>query len=689
MRESILPLPPAQEKPDEPCLSETNPVIPEQSAHFHRWSITSLPVELLLKITGYLPLKDACNLALVSRRMHTVLNEYGLFEVVRCYGNLSKNEQLFYRGLSITNQPLIHHLRTSKIQVIAGQSYCTENFPAICAYHADHLRNETINATSLKFVLQNSFGREDNISEYYLNENHSRLLINDSHSSQCSIWTAGSDGCWSREFTIKARSFFECFNSIDRYHGNTVFIPVDPPPSDRSAFKTYGAKDALLSIIQRDGKGLWTETKRMTVAELFPDPYGIKSLDFSFLSFQISPDGKSLIYSESYRMSLILGQQLNGQWQNNGVCIGRRSIFSPDSNHIAINCGRYIDFYGKRKDGRWLANGKLEFSMPTMALTEARKRVEDYCGFDTIQFSPDSQHFAACFNDAGEDSDDMDINVEDFFVVVFSLGDNGRWSEALRITKHQPQPVDIISLDVTFSPDSRYLVVHGEDNFDIWHLTDNNGWVAEIKDHDYFQKSRWVLPNSMVTFNVDSSVFVLFQEGSAMIWQLDGAGMWHCQHMFTYICDRGYPRRYANSAVPTAQKLSPDGHSIICTDDRGRLDIQVQKKYGEWVRQTPDSDLRLCEPDFNHGGSLFAGLDVNDKSYLVVLGITPKGIWQEKGRLQAEGCIDSFKFSPCGHSIQVSSMDGDRKILSFWQIEREPDRQQRMHLPRSREVDQE
>ncbi|MGO0309515.1 F-box/WD repeat-containing protein [Endozoicomonas acroporae] len=675
MREFILPLPPAQEKPDEPCLSETNPVIPEQSAHFHRWSITSLPVELLLKITGYLPLKDACNLALVSRRMHTVLNEYGLFEVVRCYGNLSKNEQLFYRSLSITNQPLIHHLRTSKIQVIAGQSYCTENFPAICAYHADHLRNETINATSLKFVLQNSFGREDNIIDYFLNENHSRLLINDRHGSQSSIWTAGSNGCWNREFTIEGRCFFDCFNSIDQYHDNTVFISVDPPPSDRPAFKTYGAKDALLSIIQRDGKGLWTETQQMTVAELFPHVGNEQSIDVNSLSFEVSPDGKSLIYSAYTTHSMILSRELNGQWATKGDCPRGYSIFSPDSNHIAIDLEECIGFFGKQKDGRWLANGILKFNMYTTALTKTGIDIDDIGGFDTIAFSPDSQHFAACFNYAGEDSDDMEIHVEDFFVVVFSLGDNGRWSETIRITKHQPHPVLCISLEVTFSPDSQYLVVHSEDNFDIWHLTDNNGWVAEIKDHDYFQKSGRVLPNSMVTFNVDSSVFVLFQEGSAMVWQLDGAGMWHCQHMFTYICDRGYPRRSANSAVPTAQKLSPDGHSIICTDDRGRLDIQVQKKYGEWVRQTPDSDLRLCEPDFNHGGSLFAGLDVNDKSCLVVLGITPKGVWQEKGRLQAEGCIDSFKFSPCGHSIQISSMDGDRKILSFWRIEREVDQE--------------
>lgn len=676
-----------QEKPNKPFLSETSLAIPEQSAHFHSWRITRLPVELLLKITGYLSLKDACNLALVSRKMRTVLSDYGLFELVRCYGSLGKNEQLFYRDLSITNRPLIHHLRTSKIQVIAGQSYCTDNFPAICAYHANNLRNETINATSLNFVLQNSIGREDFISDYYLNENHSRLLINDHHSFQFSIWTAGNNGCWNREFTIEGRCFFDCFDSIDRYHGNTVFIPVDPPPSDRPAFKTYGTKDALLSIIQQDGKGLWTEIKRMTVAELFPDPYGVKSLDFGSLSFQVSPDGKSLIYSESSLMSRILGQKLNGQWKINGVCIGRRSSFSPDSNHIAIDCQRYIEFYGKEKDGRWFANGRLKISMYTRTLTETGIKIEDFCGFNTIEFSPDSQHFAACFNDAGEDSDDMAINVEDFFVVVFSLGDNGQWSEAIRITKHQPHPVDMISLEATFSPDSRYLVVHGEDNFDIWHLTDNNGWVAEIKDHDYFQKSPSVLPKSMVTFNVDSSVFVLFQEGSAMVWQLNGAGMWHCQHMFTYLCDRRGNRRYENSAVPTAQKLSPDGHSIICTDDRGRLDIQLQKEYGEWVRQTPVPDLRLCKPVFNHGGYLLAGLDVNDKSCLVVLGITPKGIWQEKGRLQVEGCIDNFRFSPCGHSLQVSSMDGDRKILSFWQIERESDRQQRMNLPNSREAD--
>lgn len=670
-----------QEKPCAPVISETNPATQKQSAHFHSWSIAMLPTELLLQITGYLSLNDACNLALVSRRMYSVLDEYGLFEVVRHYGRLRKNEQQFYRNLSITNPQLIHHLRTSKIHVIAGQSRCTENLPAICAFHTYHLRHETINAISLNFSLKSTFGREDNITDHYLNKNHSRLIINDRNNCQFSIWSAGNDGSWNREFTIERDYLFNCYNSIDRYHGNTIFLPADSPTLHRPLFQQYGAKDALLSVSQRDERGFWTETQRLTVHELFPEVCGDQRFEFITLSCQASPDGKSLIYTGTPGRSVILGRELNGQWAIKGNCsLSYTTNFSPDSNHIAVNNETDVQFYGKQKDGSWSVTGMLEFKMYAMDLTET-DIVREYFSFDTIAFSPDSQHFVACFTDAGENSDNIAIHVENFFVVVFSLGDNGQWSEAIKIIQRQSPPTQYTSLEATFSPDSKYLVVHGESGFDIWHFTDDNRWVPAIKDHAYYQKSRGLLPHSTVTFNTESSVFVLFRCGAAMVWQLNKHGAWGCQHSFTYPYNRRLYRSYENGTVPAIQKFSPDGSSIICTDERGRLDIQVQKQDGEWTRQTPDADLRICKLVFSQGGYLLAGVTVDDKSCLIVLGVTPNGTWQEKGRLQAEGHITHINFSPCGRSIQVSSMDGNQKILSFWQIEpEEPGRQQTMNL---------
>ncbi|USE37746.1 hypothetical protein [Endozoicomonas sp. SCSIO W0465] len=323
----------------------------------------------------------------------------------------------------------------------------------------------------------------------------------------------------------------------------------------------------------------------------------------------------------------------------------------------------------------------LNFKLYARALIEG-KAGEDVAGFNTTAFSPDSQYFIACFHDAGDDDSDWPIYVKDFFIIVFSLDDNGQWTETIKITKHQRQPTNTVLLEATFSPDSRYLVVHGESGLDIWHLTNDNRHVTELKDHEGFHKEIInPFPESTVTFNPCSSAFVLLQEGYAMVWHLNDSGMWDCQYSFTYPYGRIGLRNEDNSTVHPIQKVSPDGKSIVCTDDRGRLDIRVQKQYGEWTRQTPG--FQFCDLVFNQGGYLLAGLPVDDRSCLIVLGITPDGIWQEKGRLQAEGNIIRFNFSPSGHSIMVRSRDGGRKILSFWQIERQSDRQQAMNSPNS------
>lgn len=655
-------MPNTQEKRCVSVLSETHEVTSEQSAHFHSWSIAGLPAELLLQITSHLSFMDACNLALVSRRVYSVLEEYGLFKVVRHFGSLKKNEQLFYRNLSIANPQLIHHLRTSKIQVIAGQSHLTENLPAICAYHACRLRNKTIHASSINFELKKKIGMECHISDYYLNKNQSRLIIKDCHNCQLSIWTAGKNGSWNRELSIDRKSHrcldkFDCSSSIDRYHGNTLFIPVDPPPSD-GFYTTYSGKDALLSIVERNESGVWFETQRMTFDNIYPDFSGDHSAFLNSYSVDISPNGQSVIYSNNVAHDAILGRESDVQWALKGHysrCGSKH--FSRDSNHIAIMYDNSVKFLGKQKNGRWLVTGKLQLELlPRLC------GVGEYSCFDNMTFSPDSRHFSACFNDTLEECFYSPVEAVEFYVTIASLDDNGRWSETTRIIKQATSL--FTSLDATFSPDSRYLVVCGESNFDIWRLMDDKCWTPVIKDHSYFQTEDHCLPESTVQFNTGSSVFMLLREGAAMVWQLNGAGIWDCQLQFTY------------TKKTQDLTLSPDGNSIICADGSGRLGFWGKNQNGEWTRQTPDLDLRMRGPEFNADGSLLAGRDVDNLRCLIVLGVTQNGTWQEKSRLQLEGCIRNFNFSPCGRFIQIDSLDRKGKILTFLEIVHEPDRNQ-------------
>ncbi|USE37742.1 F-box protein [Endozoicomonas sp. SCSIO W0465] len=686
-------MPTTQEKTCASFLSETNPEMPEQSAQFHSWTIAKLPPELLLQISRYLPLKDAYNLALASRRIYTVLDKHGLFEAARYYGRLSKNEQLFYRNLCIANPQLIHHLRTSKIPIIAEQSYFTENLPAICAYHASQLRSETIHAQSLNFVLKNSFNSEDRIISYSLNDNHSCLILqasnNCNYNYDYTVLTAENDGSWSREITITRRSLHSCFNGIELFNGNTLFMPVDPPSSGGLVFGHYGAKDALLSFIQRDKSGDWSIAQRMTVENLFPHgDCGGQDIFSTRIRYQILPDGKSLIYHGYPTNSTILGQKPDGQWEIKGYFPRSKwNSFSPDSKHIVINDfdeETRIKIFGKQNDGSWKANGILDATV--YANAEAASEIHSFFfGFGTIEFSPDSQHMITSFKDTWQSSTNKTHFLEANFVIVFSLGDNGQWTEAIKIPRPQHRLIRGRPLEATFSPNSRYLVVHGGSSFDIWHLTDDNRWVPDIKDHGYFHNEFHLWSQSTVKFNTDSSLFVMHREGAAMVWQLNGSGVWNCQHNFTYLHEPDFFPPAGNSTSATVPKLSPDGNTIVCTDDRGRLNIRVQKQHGEWSQQTPDGDLRISKLVFNQGGYLFAGLTVDDRSCLVVLGITSDGFWRERGLLQTEGDITDFRFSPCGHSIMVESisMDRDHKILFFWQIEREPGEQPIMNLPDS------
>lgn len=669
-----------QDKPCVSVLNDTDPVTPEPSAHFHDWNIAELPPELLLQIARYLPSEDIWNLTLASRRVHSVLEESGVLEVARYYLSLPKNRQLFYQSLSINNPQLMHHLQPSKIKAIAHQTYCSENLPAICAYHAYHLHNETVNATSIGFALNKVIGTEDIISSYYLNSNHSRLIIKYRRNFQFSIWTAGNDGSWNKEFISERNCNFNCRDNFERYRGNTVFVRVHPHSLDSNCRVYNCGKDFFISIIERDESGFWSETQKITLDGLSPQFFGEHDFYFNTPSIKTSPDGKSLIfYSTKFARYVILGQELNGQWAFKGVCPwGYSQYFSPDSNHIAINCDKCVKFLGKQKDGSWSATGVLNLRLnPMDDLIKAEIEEGDLHVFDDLAFSPDSHHFVARFNNAGRDFRVRPINIENFFVMVTSLDDNGQWSETTRVIKHNPLSYSCTSLSATFSPDGKYLIVHDRHSFDIWHLTDDNSWSPVIKDHGYLQESKFDWFHSRVAFNTRSSVFLLLCEGSAMVWQLAGSGMWNCYHSFTYLDGFQDYCSVGNSIVPMEPELSADGRSIACTDGRGRLQFWVQDQNGKWMRQPLNTDLRIYLAVFNPEGDLLAGVSSEDASHLIMLGMTPNGTWREKGRLELEGRIHDFNFSHCGRSIMVSFMDRQqRKILTFWNIERMSDRQQ-------------
>ena len=655
-------------------LNEAHSANDEKTVCFHGWNITELPRDVLWMITDYLSLDDVRNLGRSSRKMNDALMECGSFEA-RQLRKLPKQKQLFYRNLSIANPALVHYLKTEKIQLLAHQFHPDENLPALCAYHADCLRHQTIQAPSVNCVLKDAIGRDDEIDfchyriDHRLNNHHTRLIIKDRHNASVHIWTKEIDNSWNKEITIKRGRFYCLDIDIPNADINIFFAPV-LPIRDSFGYASYNAKDPIMAIYERNDVGLWSETQRLTFDEIYPCDDHEKHPTPLILHFIPSHDGHSLMYFNSHHKgNAIIGRTVNGKWISSGLYPrGKAQTFSPNSCHIAIRYDHSIHLLSKNGDGSWSDSGKLELKI------ERDQQQYNRIGFNNIVFSPDSRHLFACFNRVDNRTHDEPVYLTDFCVVIASLSDDGHWSETAKMTKRSEYPTDFFQLNATFSPDGKHLVVCGKHNFDIWRLNDDNRWSPITQNHDYFQKVR-ISPFSIepeVTFTMDSSAFLLLNVGSANVWRLRNSGQWTCEHRFTFKEHAYYLPQRIRPVIHIDAIISPDGTSILTRNKNDLLDIWVRNPQGEWNPQHFDDSVSFLMPRFNQEGYLLAALDGNDDSRLVVLGLTNNGSWKAKGCLQVESHIVDFSFSSCGRSLQISFRKEGRNLITFWQIMPEP-----------------
>ena len=142
------------------------------------------------------------------------------------------------------------------------------------------------------------------------------------------------------------------------------------------------------------------------------------------------------------------------------------AVFSADGNHLALardgdKGDGELALMSKSADGCWLEAGGIGLGF----------------GEWQLAFSPDSRHLIAWFECIGEHFEIKyyaDYGRTNFFVMLFSLDDQGLWVEKQRITKHTSELKAKYPLKAEFSPDGKHLAICAKFHYEVWTLKGQN-----------------------------------------------------------------------------------------------------------------------------------------------------------------------------------------------------------------------
>ena len=472
----------------------------------------------------------------------------------------------------------------------------------------------------------------DGWSSPSLNRDHSRLIVQDREARQTHIWQADRNGSFAHGlvFDFKVTSTYDGQDDPD-----ILFVPC---PDLVEVID-------VLAIYERNATGEWVKAQVLTVDDLVDDPPQDKRSHFLFWDHEehitYSNDSSSVVCLAAGSYGTILGRGADGLWMNRGRCMQYSSaVFSADNNHIALSDDDKLSLMSKNADGFWSETGGINL------------------GFGELQlaFSPDSRHFVSWFERTGEDEDDDarfdydDYGRNDFFLMLFSLDEQGQWTEKQRITKYLSEREAKCPLKARFSPDGKHLAVCSRYDFDIWTLNKDNCWTPVLEAMPYHQEHSIKSGKySVINFVADSSMLMVVNDDSATVWALQDSGQWNWQHNF----------RYQRTFRP---RISPDAKAIVCETEHDKKGLWRQKD-GLWVWQDINGSIK--QPRFNRDGSILAFID-QDEEALVLMAPARSGIWEEKNRLQFKGTVQRFEFNPSGRAVQVTCEENYKQVLSFW-----------------------
>ncbi len=613
----------------------------------------SLPLEVLEKIASYLAIEDINHFGQTSPTMGDRLRSCGL-EEVHHFLSLTRQRQTECRAIIQSSHLLLEYLRT--LSIFSVCHFPAQQGPAFYSFYASHLRQQILDGVTLTLIPTDSINIHS--LKHHLRD-HIPIIIEKKAENYSDILVLDPDGHWVREAEIKHD------DHVSYGHQQTDHILFVRQPFPRTLIRSgplsyqCNGKEHCLSVYERKND-TWVE-QQLTTGEVFPK---CKYQDIDIM--HLSPDARTLVCINQWRAVAILGRGADGQWINKGNINTRLShgLFSADSNHLVLygNNSR-IRLMSKADDGSWSNTGHITVKDPADDLKEmpSGEKVSDF-EFDLhVAFSPDNRHFATWFEDAGNDSHHGDIERDYFFVVIFASDPQGQWREKQRILEYCDQPTRYFQLKPEFSPDGRLLIITTEESIDIWELTD-----------DQWQQSKREEPEDgggEIQFSVDPCEFIRRSGGEVTIWRKAASGTWGKTQTFS-----------AESLLVT----SPSGETIVCNDPAGHTDLYQRQPFAEsfdqpfgepaavqWVNQR--IGFSIVKADFNQEGCLLAVVPKTDTRSLILFGLTADGNWLERARLQTEGRIKKFCFSPCSRSIQVTSLRPDscarrREFYSLWQI---------------------
>ena len=471
-------------------------------------------------------------------------------------------------------------------------------------------------------------------SSHSLNRDHSRLTVQNFKTMKTQIWQADQNGSFAHSFSFDSKISDEYASQPDP---DILFV---------SSVDLHEVTD-LLHVYERTALGKWVKTQALSVDDLADDPPPSRRSwgpywDFR-ARFSYSSDSRYVVCLSAGRHGTILGRGADGLWTNRSRCRQYdRAGFSADNNHIALTYEDKLSLMSKGTNGWWSETGSVNL------------------GFGELQqaFSPDSRHFVAWFEHTGEDYDSSfypDYGRCDFFLMLFSLDDQGRWTEKQRITKYLSKQRARCTLKAQFSPDGKHLAVCSGRDFDLWTLNKDNAWTPTLEGIPYQQGHRIKRGNySVINFTADSSSLMVVNDNSATVWALQDGGQWQSQHSFCY----------QNTVYP---QISPDARTIVCENESDERGFWRRQEGGLWTwHGIINGDMR--QPRFNRDGSLLAFID-HDKQMLVLMAPGRNGDWKEKRCLQFKNRVRQFEFDPSGRSVQVTCKEGDNDLVSFWRLD--------------------
>ena len=613
---------------------------------YQRWMITNLPELVWNNLIGYLSIQDVNNLGEAFAGISRSLNSCGISEV-QYYCSLPENQKLFFKKLSVSNHQLIDYIRSTQKNLTRNHvQSCMDEIPftqdahesinftyqpnlflikmfpeVIISCFANYVFNYLSRTHNLTLIKR--FEIENDKRSGYLNNNFNRIL--DPSGYNIGIWLANSNGSWELEETVDGNNFNNKYSS--QHNASLLLAPRINPEEE-------------MDIWERNHKGVWAMTQRMTFEDIgFTDGAGLKYW-FSKMIMRgirdifLSHDAQSAVCT-SLHSSVILGRDLDGHWSYKAtIPLAQKVCFSEDSKHIALLDDTNIFFMSSHND-QWVESGVLVFDVD----------IEE----EHLEFSPDSRHLVAWFDNAGDDEYDLVPRRKDFHVKIASY--NGqRWSEQEDIIEKTARPKDYIILNAQFSQDGQHLFVCTKDKIKVWTLSNDNKW-SQTDQCDSFVKIKYEYnfksPTVCCTMNPSKIMWVTYDYW--VVFNLTETGL-----LTSSIVNHFHKFRPV---------ISPDGNSVICQNQSRHAEIWQRFQDTGWEKQIIEQLFEVAK--FNHGGYLLA---LKNGGTLILLGLTGNSTWHEKTHLSAEGTIQEFYFSPCDRFIVISTCKEGRTTKTLWQI---------------------